>query len=284
MPQLTTSDGFGLHYSDWGDPQGQPVVLVHAWGLSAQMWSQQVPALTGAGLRCIAYDRRGHGRSDQPGGGYDLDTLADDLAGVIEHTGVHDAIVIGHSMGASEVARYLTRHGTGRVAGIVLSAPTLPAILQSEDNPSGVAPAIFEEARCAMRSDIGAWMARTSDQEYFGPDRPMAADLGVWTRQQIASTPLPVLLACQHSFLASDLRQELATLDVAALVIQGDADTSCPLDLTGRPTAALIDRSRLVVVEGAGHGLYASAADRYNRALLDFAADCCPGAHDERRL
>lgn len=189
VPTLRTSDDCDLYFSDWGDPSGLPVVLVHAWGLSGQMWSQQLPAMIDAGLRCVVYDRRGHGRSDQPGSGYDLSTLADDLAGVIARLGLHDAVVVGHSMGASELVRYLTRHGTARVAGIVLSAPTLPAIMRTEDNPGGVDRAIFEEARRAMRADIGAWMARTSNKEYFGPGWPMAEDLGVWTRQQIASTP-----------------------------------------------------------------------------------------------
>lgn len=261
-----------LHFSDWGEPGGRPVVFVHAWGLSSQMWSQQLPDLIDAGLRCVAYDRRGHGRSDCLGTGYDLDTLADDLAGVVEHLELNDAVLVGHSMGASEVVRYLTRHGAGRVSGVVLSAPTLPAVLRTADNPAGVDPLVFERARYAMRADIGAWMALTPNGVYFEPAWPIADDLGAWTRQQIAGTPLPVLLACQRSFLDVDFRPELKALDVPALVIQGDADTSCPLELTGRPTADLIDDAQLVVIEGAGHGLYTSAASRYNDALIEFVA------------
>jgi non-heme chloroperoxidase len=271
---LPTSDGYNLHFSDWGERRGRPVVFVHAWGLSGDMWHQQLPDLLDTGLRCVVYDRRGHGRSDRPGHGYDLDTLADDLAGLIEHLELEDAILVGHSMGASEVARYLTRHGRARVAGIVLSAPTLPALLRSEDNPGGAEAAVFDEARQAMRTDIGTWMSRTPDRDYFGPGRPMADDLGIWTRQQIAATPLPVLLACQTSFIETDFRPELKALDVPALVIQGNDDTSCPLELTGRPTAALITHSRLVVIDGAGHGLYASAAALYNQTLLEFATAC----------
>ncbi len=273
MPYLKVND-CDLYYSEWGDPDGRPVVLVHAFGLSGHMWSQQLPDLADAGLRCIAYDRRGHGRSEWARSGYDLDSLAYDLAGVMERLGADDAIVVGHSMGAAEVVRYLTRRGASRVGGIVLSAPTLPALLQSAENPDGIPPAAAEEVRSAMCADIGAWMARTSDEQYFGPAWPMADDLGIWTRQQLASTPLPVLLACQRSFLEADFRLELTTIDTPALVLQGDADTSCPLERTGRPTADLLPDSRLVVIEGAGHGLYASAARPYNDALLDFISGC----------
>lgn len=277
MPFVNVN-GCDLHFSDWGQPGGQPVVLAHAWGLSGVMWNQQLPDLIESGLRCVVFDRRGHGRSDRPGTGYDLDTLADDLAGVIDHLRLEKPIVVGHSLGASEVVRFLTRHGTDRVSGIVLSAPTLPALLKSADNPDGVDAAVFEEARRAMRADIGAWMARTTDEQYFGPSWPMEVDLGIWTRQQIAATPLPVLLACQLSFVEADFRSEMRALDVPTLVIQGDADTSCPLEMTGRPTAALIPRSRLVIIEGAGHGLYASAAGRYNEAILEFV-NSCRGEH-----
>jgi non-heme chloroperoxidase len=278
MPFVTASDDCELFYSDWGEAGARPVVFTHGWGLCGDMWNYQFPDLVEAGRRCIAYDRRGHGRSGRPRGGYDITTLADDLASVIDHLDLRHALLVGHSMGASEVVRYLTRHGSSRVVGIVLSAPTLPALIRTEDNPTGVEAAVFEEARRAMRTDIGAWLSRTPDRDYFGPGQPMAEDLGIWTRQQIAATPLPVLLDCQQAFLEPDFRLELEALDVPALVIQGDADTSAPLELTGRPTAALLAHARLVVIDGAGHGLYASAAPSYNEALLEFVASCRTGA------
>ncbi len=239
------------------------------------MWNQQVPDLVEAGLRCVVYDRRGHGRSDRPGRGYEPDTLAGDLGALLDHLELADAVIAGHSMGTSEVVRYVSRHGADRVAGIVLSAPTLPALRRTEDNPGGVDDAVFEEAHQAMRDDIGAWMARATNEDYFGAAMPMSDDLGGWTRHQIVETPLAVLLACQRSFAEADFRPELGRLDLPTLVIQGDADTSCPLELTGRPTAALVPDSRLVVIEGAGHGLYASAA-RYNGELLHFISACPP--------
>jgi non-heme chloroperoxidase len=280
MPFLTTSDGCDLFFSDWGDPHGRPVVFAHAWGLSGDMWHQQIPELVEAGLRCVVYDRRGHGRSDRPGRGYDIDTLAGDLGVLLDHLQLTDAVLIGHSMGASEVVRYITNEGTSHVAGIVLSAPTLPALRRTELNPGGIDEVVFEEAWRAMREDIGAWIARfTNDQfneEYFGATRPMSDELGAWTRRQIVGTPLIVLVACQRSVVAADFRPEVRRLDLPTLVIQGDADTSTPLELTGRPTAALVPASRLVVIEGAGHGLYASAAARYNNELLHFISACPP--------
>jgi pimeloyl-ACP methyl ester carboxylesterase len=220
------------------------------------------------------YDRRGHGRSDVPGAGYDLDTLADDLSRVVEHLDLTDMVLVGHSMGASEVVRYLSRKGSRRVAGLVLSAPTLPALRRTEANPNGIDMAVFEEAWRTMRQDIGLWLAQTSDQDYFGVGASVSADLGAWTRRQIVETPIPVLLACQRSFVETDFRSELRQLDVPTLVIQGNMDTSAPLELTGRPTAATIEGGRLAVIDGAGHGLYASAASRYNQELVEFIASC----------
>jgi non-heme chloroperoxidase len=273
MPILTTPDGCDLFFSDWGERGGRPVVLVHAWGLSSDMWDHQLPDLVEAGRRGVVYDRRGHGRSDRPGGGYDLDTLADDLAAVLDHLDLTNVVLVGHSMGACEVVRYITRHGSTRVTGLVLSAPTLPALLRTEDNPNGVDASDWAAQWAAMRNDIGKWIAEGwTNEDYFGPAMPMSEDLWTLTRHQIESTPLVVLLACQKGFVEADFRAELGGLDLPTLVIQGDADTSAPLELTGRPTAAIVRDSRLVVIEGAGHGLYASAAALYNRELLDFMA------------
>jgi non-heme chloroperoxidase len=290
MPFLTTSDGTDLFYSDWGDPEGRPVVFAHAWALSGDMWNQQIPDLVDAGLRCIVYDRRGHGRSDRPGHGYDFDTLAADLAALVDHLDLTDAILVGHSMGAGEVVRYVTNNGTERVAGIVLSAPTLPALLRTDDNPGGVDKEVFEEAWHVMRVDMGQWMADFTNgdfNQYFGTARPMSEDFGSWTRRQIVDTPLIVALACQRSLVESDFRAELRRLDLPTLIIHGDVDTSAPLELTARPTAALVRGSQLVIIEGAGHGLYASAAAPYNIELLQFVSTCPTaeiGAHREPQV
>jgi pimeloyl-ACP methyl ester carboxylesterase len=272
MPYIQTADHTDLFVSEWGDPLGRPVVLVHAWGLSGHMWSQQIPDFVEAGLRCLTYDRRGHGRSDTPGTGYDLDTLADDLASVLAHFEVTDAMLVGHSMGAAEIVRYVSRHGRSRLSGLVLSAPTLPALWQSDDNPEGIPGDVIEAGWQLMQRDLAGWIAGFTNEEYFGATTPMAEAMWRWTSQQIFATPLPVALACQRTLARADLRRELADLLLPVLVIQGDADTSTPFELTGQRTAALLQHGTSVVVEGAGHGLYAGSADRYNRELLGFMA------------
>jgi non-heme chloroperoxidase len=274
MPFVQTTDGTQLFTSDWGQPTAPPVVFAHGWGLNGGMWSAQLPALLEAGLRCVTYDRRGSGRSDRPGHGYDLDTLADDLATVVSSLELSDALLVGHSMGAAEVVRYLSRHGTGRVAGVVLSAPTTPVLLRGADNPNGVDESQFEAARTAMLADIGTFLAATSASDYFGDKYEVSPALAAWTSRQIIDTPLPVLLETQRTSSRADVRQDLAGLGLPVLVIQGSADRSSPLELTGRPTAALLPGCRLVVVDGAGHGLYTSAAARYNAELIDFARSC----------
>lgn len=272
MPFLTTTDGTQLFVSDWGPADRPPVVFAHAWGLTGDMWSLQVPDLVDAGFRCVTYDRRGHGRSDRSRGGYDLDTLADDLAAVIDTLDLEQAVLVGHSMGAQEVVRYLARHGTGRAIGVVLSAPATPVLQQGPDHPDGVPEAAFEAQREAIRRDIGAFIDATSLQDYFGMAQ-VSQHLGAWTRRQIVSTPLQVLLETHRTYTESDLRASLAALDLPALVIQGSIDKSAPIEVTGRPTAALLPNGRLVTIDDAGHGVYASRAKIYNQELARFATE-----------
>jgi pimeloyl-ACP methyl ester carboxylesterase len=270
MPYVETAGGIRLFYSDWGHTGDPAVVFVHAWGLHGGMWHYQVPAFLAAGRRCVLLDRRGHGRSDLPGYGYDLDTLADDLAHTLERLDLAEVVLVGHSMGAAEVVRYLTRHGRQRVLGVVLSAPTTPYLLRTDDNPDGIDEAAFEANRQALRTDVGATIGQTTSSDYFGPGYPLSEALADWTRRQIIDTPLPVLLATQEAFTTADLRAELAGLTVPVLVIHGSADRSAPIDQTGRRTSQAVPGARLVVIDGAGHGMYMSAAHRYNTELLMF--------------
>src|ERR1700678_1038291 len=147
MPFAAAADGTRLHFTDWGEPDARPVLLVHGFGASQNMWNNQVPDLVDAGLRCITFDRRGHGRSDVPGRGYDLDTLAADIAAVAGHLDLREAVLVGHSLGAAEAVRYVAAHADGRIAGLVLSAPSAPALRQGPGNPGGIAPEVFRRAR-----------------------------------------------------------------------------------------------------------------------------------------
>lgn len=272
MPSVTTIDQTQLFVSDWGPASGPTVVFTHAWGLTGDMWSFQIPDLVDGGFRCVTFDRRGHGRSDRPRSGYDLDTLADDLAAAIDTLDLEQVVLVGHSMGAQEVMHYLDRHGTGRVAGVVLSAPATPVLLQSPDHPDGIPESIFEAQREAIRHDLGAFIDMTSSEDYFGPV-PTSPHLDAWTRQQIMDTPLYVLLETHRTYTRADLRAALAAVELPALVIQGDADKSAPIELTGQPTATLLPNSRFAVIEQAGHGVYASQAQHYNQQLLRFTSE-----------
>jgi pimeloyl-ACP methyl ester carboxylesterase len=269
MPFIETADRTSLFVTDWGS--GPPVVFTHAWGLRSDQWTYQVPALTDAGLRCVLYDRRGHGRSDRPATGYDIDTLADDLADVIDHFGLHEATLIAHSLGSKEAIRYLTRHGDARISRLVLVAPVTPLLRRTADNPGGLDPALIDANYAAVAADVPKWCTDfEAAGPYFGTSAGGSPGLIDWTMRMIVDTPLPVLLATLTVNADVDMRAELQKIQVPALIIHGDQDASAPIDITGRKTAELIGGARLTVYPGAGHGLYASDHDALNADLLAF--------------
>ncbi len=266
---IRTPDGVGLFHRDWGE--GPPVVFVASWSLPSDSWAYQMLALSEAGCRCIAYDRRGHGRSDDPGRGFDFDTLADDLAAVMEALDLRGAALVGFSMGTAEIVRYLTRHGTSRVARIALIGTTTPMLAHAADNPLGVDPAVFEAFRReALMRDFPGWID-DSMVPFVTPDTPPG--LRNWVRDMALRTSGQALLACNRALTQADFRAELPALTVPTLVIHGECDVTCPLDLTGRPTAALIPGALLSVYEGAPHGLFLTHMQRLSADLLAFARD-----------
>jgi non-heme chloroperoxidase len=271
MPIITAADSTSMFVCDWGDPAAPPVVFVHAWGLNGDMWGAQVPALADAGFRPVTYDQRGFGRSGRPRSGYDLDVLADDLAAVVSALDLRAIILVGHCLGAQVAVRYLTRHPSREVAGVVLSAPMPPMPRRSDDNPGGVDEAVFEAHRQAMAQDIGAFVDATPPAEYFGTARAISPALADWTRRQIVDAPPHVLMETQKAISRADLRAELAAIDRPTIILHGSADRSAPLERAGQPTAALVPGSRLVVFDGAGHGLYTSEAPGYNAEIIRFA-------------
>jgi non-heme chloroperoxidase len=271
MPYITTAERVSLFYTDY--PGRDPVVFAHAWGLTGDMWAYQLPDLLAAGLRCITYDRRGHGRSDRPGAGYDIDTLADDLGALIERLDLCGVTLIGHSMGTAEVVRYVTRHGSGRIARLVLSGAVTPMLLQGPDNPDGIPADAAAQSRALMIRDIGDWIEMSGKAEYFRGEHRVSQHVLDWTLRQITDVPVPILTQTSDAFMHADFRSELTRLTVPTLVIHGTADMSMPIALTGQKTAALIPDCRSTWIDGAGHGLYVSEARRYNATLLDFIDD-----------
>ena len=265
-PHAVARDGTRLHCCAWGE--GAPVLFLHSWAMQSRMWDYQFAALAPHGLRCLGFDRRGHGRSDQPPHGYDYDTLADDLAAVIEAMDLRKLTLVGHSMGAGEIVRYLTRHGSERIKRIVLLAPTTPFLSQAPDNPAGLPAAAFEAMRTAWRADFPGWVAQNAAAFFTPSTSPPLMD---WATRMMLEIPLPVALACNRAVTDADFRAELPRIDVPCLVIHGDADASAPLALTGAPTAALIPGCELKIYEGAPHGLMFTHADRLDTDLLAFA-------------
>ena len=284
MPFLAGEGDVQLFYSDWG--AGRPVVLMHGWVLDQRMWDQQVTSLVGHGLRCITYDRRGHGRSDIPGGGYDYDTLAGDLAAILNALDLTDVLLVAHSMAAGEAVRYVAGAGQRmqqRVTGLVLIGGTTPFLTASSSNPGGIPAEVFRESNLALLHDRPAWF-RAGTPAYFGE----AGRVNLTPQMQAGldmclKAPLPVVQACTATMVSSDLREDVCRVTVPTLVIHGDADASAPLAVTGRPTASLLPNAELLVYPGGPHGLYVTHADRLNGDLHRFATTRRLPAENNRR-
>lgn len=263
--EVRAKDGTRLYIRDWGE--GRPIVFAAAWALSSETWAYQVAHLAERGFRCIAFDRRGHGKSDVPSGGYDMDTLADDLAAVIEQLGLHDVGLIGHSMGGAEVIRYLGRHGTSRVRRVALLAPAAPYLLQTPDNSFGAPRAYFDARVAEWRRDFPAW-ALANQAPFFTPQTSPA--MKAWLTDDMLATPVPVVIASFQALLGKDLRPDLARIDRPTLVLHGTKDASAPLEMTGRRVAAGVPSAELKVYDGAPHGLIVTHIEQVNRDLETF--------------
>lgn len=270
MSHVTTADGTRLYVKDWGS--GTPVILVHGWPLSADSWDDQAMAIADAGHRAIAYDRRGFGRSSQPWDGYGYDTLADDLAAVIEHTGATGAVIAGFSMGGGEVARYLSRHGTRAVAKAVLVSSVLPFRLKTSDNPTGTEQAAFDQTAAALNEDRPAFLTGFFEKFFsVGTGDPMVSpELLDWARGVALQGSLRATLGCLRAFSGTDFRPDLKAFTLPTLLIHGTGDRTVPIEASSRLAAQGIAGSQLIEYEGAPHGLFATHKARLTRDLLDF--------------
>lgn len=270
MGTVTATDGTRLYHKDWGS--GPPVVFSHGWPLSADAWEDQMLFLGERGYRCVAHDRRGHGRSDQPWRGNDMDTYADDLAAVIDALDLHGVTLVGHSTGGGEVARYIARHGTRRVAKAVLIGAVTPLMLKTAANPDGLPLEVFDATRAGVRADRSQYFKDLSGP-FYGADRPGAnvprgLQDGFWLQGMQAG--IRNLVECVRAFSETDQTEDLRRLDVPTLILHGDADRIVPLELTGRRAAALVRTARLKVYPGAPHGLCSTHKDEVNADLLAF--------------
>src|SRR5262249_22625005 len=248
------NDKTRIHLRDWG--AGRPIVFVAPWALCSDWWDIPMTSLMEQGWRCVAFDRRGQGRSDLASSGYDFDTLADDIAAILEGLNLQNVVLVGHSMGGAEVVRYLTRHRSRRVTHAVLIAPTTPFLMRTEDNPGGTPRETLVKIRESLKDDFPGKVAKAAP-EFFGvPKNPVSTEtIDWWCRQIVDRCPMYVVSQLYKLFTETDFRAELRTIRTPTLILNGDIDKSCPLELTGRPTHDLIAGSRLLVYQDAAHAL-----------------------------
>lgn len=265
-PFVDTPDGTQLFVRDWGT--GTPVVFLGGWALTSEIWNYQMAPLSESGLRCISYDRRGHGRSSDPGRGYEYDTLADDLGEVLEALGLSNVTVVAHSMAGGEIVRYLTRHGSKRIARIAFIGPTLPFLTRTADNPQGIDPNVFEQGRRNVLLKDFPKGLHDNMRPFVLPET--SEQLLSWVERQMLQCSMKALLDCNRALTATDFRAELPKITLPTLIVHGDKDASAPLALTGRPTAALIAGAQLKIYEGAPHGLMLTHTERLNNDLKEF--------------
>lgn len=269
MPYVEVS-GTQLYYQDWG--KGRPIVFVHGWAIGGSCWEYQSLPLSTQGFRCICYDQRGCGRSEDPGTGFDYDTLSDDLAALIDSLDLRDVSLISHSMGGGVVTRYLARHGGGRIARIVLAATTTPFPGKSADNPGGIDAQMGEALIAQMSSDRPRYVASIAPG-FFGvglPDCHTSPEIMQWGISLTLQASSKASVEMFRTSFGTDQRAELTDITVPTLIIHGDQDQSSPIALTGQKTANLIPGSRFVVYEGAPHGLLLTHIDRFNFDLVSF--------------
>ncbi|SOE90547.1 Pimeloyl-ACP methyl ester carboxylesterase [Burkholderia sp. YR290] len=270
MPFFKTRDEVSIFYNDWGT--GRPVVLIHGWPLNADFWEPQSTFLAANGFRVIAYDRRGFGRSDQPWTGYDYDTLVDDLQALMTHLDLHDVTLVGFSMGGGEVARYLSRHGTARVAQAVLMSAVTPLLKKMDDYPDGIDQSVFDELIKAVEIDRVGFLSDFREGFFNGssPDRAVSRGVLDWYLIVASQASLQATIACARAWSETDFRADLSAMTVPTLIMHGSADVNVPPEITAHVAASMIPTARYIEYAGSGHAIGITDRNEVNRDLLAF--------------
>jgi non-heme chloroperoxidase len=270
MDTITTRDGTTIFYKDWG--KGQPIVFSHGWPLSADAWDEQLMYFAANGYRAIAHDRRGHGRSSQPWDGNDMDTYADDVASLMDKLELRNVVMVGHSTGGGEVARYLGRHGARRVSKAVFASAVTPVMLKSPSNPGGLPRSVFDENRRGVATNRSQFYRELS-APFFGENRagssvPQGLRDQFWLQSMQAG--IRAAYECIKAFSETDLTEDLKKIDIPTLFIHGDDDQIVPIDDAARIASKLVKGSILKVYPGAPHGLPMTLAERFNTDVMSF--------------
>lgn len=268
MPFFHAADGTELSYESYGE--GPVVLFCNSVMLSTNMWEYQVPFLVDHGYRCVLLDWRGHGRSDRPSTGYDINTLAGDVSALVDQQDLCDIRLVGHSMGAAVAIRYLGTGGAARARNITLLSPMLPFLKQTEDNPEGVPEELFDAAIGALRADRTRWLSDQQQVFFASHLNPVSPYLIDWTRRDCESASMYAVIALQHQVFHEDNRAHVDAVDIPTLILHGAADFSAPVEITGRLTAKAIPHATYREFADAGHGIYASHHQAINEELLQF--------------
>ena len=270
MPFIEMADKTSLYYTDWGT--GRPVVLLHGWPLNADMWEYQASFLVEHGFRVIAYDRRGFGRSGKPWSGYDYDTLADDLATIMDTLDLRGAARVGFSMGGGEVVRYLSRHGGARVSHAALVAAVPPFLMQTADNPDGAPASVFDSMVAGLAKDRPGFLAPFA-KVFFGVGvltSPVSEEILAWANFMALQAAPNATIACVRAFSGTDFRGDMKALTMKTLIVHGDGDKTVPIKTAGARAAAMVPHAKFLIYEGSPHALVITDSERFNADLLAF--------------
>jgi non-heme chloroperoxidase len=262
-----------IHYQDLGE--GQPIILIHGWPLSLEMWEYQINDLVDAGFRVIAYDRRGFGKSSKPYNNYDYDTLAADLKSLIDALDLDDVVLVGFSMGGGEVVRYLSTYGSEKISKVALLGSVTPYLLKTEDNPDGVDQSIFDEMMKQMKDDRIGFLD-TFGKQFFGVNlinKPVSAPLLDYYRMLCSLASPKATQECAKAFATTDFRSDMSAVTVPTLIIHGDSDKTVPIEPTAEQAAQMIPGCKFIRYQGAPHGFFYTEKERLNKDLISFITE-----------
>lgn len=263
-------DSIKIFYQEYG--KGIPVIFIHGWPLNHEMWEYQLLELSKHNMRCIAYDRRGFGKSDRPWKDYDYDTLADDLNELINQLNLTDVVLVGFSMGGGEVARYIGKYGSDKISKVILISSVTPFRLKTTDNPDGAEKQTFAETIHKIETDRPAFLAEFA-KKFFGVDatnQSVSKEILDWNQILCLMSSAKATIDCVHSFSETDFRNDLKKINIPVLIIHGDADKIVPIDVSGNKTAELIPQAKYIVYKNAPHGLFITEKEKLNADLIDF--------------